>query len=87
MEFKKVFLLGFIVLCCISVATTQTTVTLTTPQGKVTGRLSVLVEIFKKLGIRLPPTLRAMVDKSINNSEPITSPVKQVPSPEEPLSQ
>lgn len=74
-------------LCCISVTTTQNTVTLTTPQGSYTGPLSVLVEIFKKIGIRLPPTLRAIVDKSLNNAEPITSPVEQVPSPEEPVSQ
>lgn len=67
MEFKLIFLLGFIFLCCITTASTQN-VKISTSQRSFTGSLSDILEFFTKYGIEIPPKLQAIVDDVTTNS-------------------
>lgn len=72
MEFSRIFLFGFIVLCWVSVATTQN-VRISTPEHSVTAPLKDVVAFFARLGCRLPPKLQAIVDDEKTTSAPNTT--------------
>lgn len=76
MKLKSIFLLCVIVMFCVSLVTAQL-VTMKTPSRSVTARLSLVVDVFNRHGIPLPPKLQAAFDEytaaSTTTSEAITS--------------
>ncbi|KAG4074383.1 hypothetical protein HA402_000362 [Bradysia odoriphaga] len=80
MEFKPIILLSLIVLCWVSVASTQD-VTVTLKGRTVTGPITDLTDILVKLGIRIPPQLRVMMDRYKIDVDPKTPSDSNVPAP------
>ncbi len=76
MDFKPILLIGFLVLCCITVSTANdgNDVTITLRQRSVTGSVEDLVKVLGELGIRIPPKVRAFWEQQrrTGSTEPNT---------------